>query len=362
MRGLLIRLHRWVGLALAAVLLAVGLTGGLLLLRGPWDRAQYPQLARPITDADRTGFAAVLDRIDATYGAAVRNVKVPQPGRHVFQVWLADGSEAFVDARSGDTIDRWQPTERLLPLLFDLHAHLMSGERGEWLNGLAAALTVVFLALGGVLVWWPRRTAMPLRAVWPRRWSPGALLRSHAAIGALTAAPLLLFSVTGLGLTWAAWVTPALSRALDAGPPPPAPPTVAPWSGRPAQAAAVLAAIERAFTTTVDQASGERPQLVFVIPPRTADAPLVARVRLPGEWHPNGRSLVYVHPRTAAVLATVDARRQGRGTRLGYALYPLHAARLGGRVSWPLVAAAVLASVGLVVLSVTGVITWARRR
>lgn len=361
MRGLLIRLHRWVGLALAALLLVVGLTGGLLLLRGPWDRAQYPQLAQPITDADRDGFATVLDRIDATYGSALRNVKVPQPGRHVFQVWLTDGSEAFVDARSGETIDRWHPTERLLPLLFDLHAHLMAGERGEWLNGLAAALTIVFLALGGVLVWWPRRGAMPLRAVWPRSWSPGALLRSHAAVGALTAAPLLLFAITGLGLTWSAWVTPTLSRALDAAPAAP-PPTVAPWSGRAAPAAAVLAAIEQAFASPADRPSGERPQLVFVIPARTPNAPLVARVRLPGEWHPNGRSLVYLHPQTAAILATVDARRQGLGTRVGHALYPLHAARLGGGLSWPLVAAAVLTSLGLVVLSITGVVTWARRR
>ena len=361
MRVLLTRIHRWVGLALAAVLLAVSVTGGLLLLRGPWDRWQYPELARPITTADAAGFAEVLDRIHADFGDTVRNVKLPQPGRHVFQVWLADGSEALVNARTGDTIDRWRPTQRLAPLLFDLHAHLMAGERGEWVNGLVACLTVLFLALGGLLVWWPRRPAMPLRAVWPRSWSAGSLLRSHAAVGALTVAPLLLFTVTGVGLTWSGWVTPGLSRMFDRTHAPPAP-RIALWTGPRASSAALLAAIDAAFATEVDEARGRRPQLVFLIPARMPTAPTVARVRLPGEWHPNGRSLVYLHPQSGRVIGTVDARRQGLGTRIGYALYPLHAARLGGGTSWPLVAAAVLASVGLAVLSVTGVVTWVRRR
>lgn len=361
MRALLIRLHRWVGLALAVVLLVVAVSGGLLLLRGPWERWQYAALARPITTADATAFAGALDRIHDTFGDAVRNVKLPQPGRHVFQVWLADGSEAFVDPRSGETIDRWRASERWAPLLFDLHAHLMAGERGEFLNGLVALLTVAFLAIGGVLVWWPRRAAMPIRALWPRTWSPAALLRSHAAVGAVTVAPLLLFMATGLGLAWAAWVMPALSRTFD-GRPAPAAPRVAPWVGEPAASAHLLAAVDAAFASEVDRESGARPQLVFLIPARAPGAATVARVRLPGEWHPNGRSLVYLHPQSGAVLGTVDARRQGAGTRLGYAIYPLHAARLGGSLSPLLVTAATVASLGLIVLSVTGVITWARRR
>lgn len=361
MRGLLIRLHRWVGLALTAVLIPVAVSGGLLLLRGPWDRWQYPTLARPITGADVDLFPTVLDTVHATYGAGIRSIKLPQPGRHAFQVWLADGSEALVDARTGTTIDRWHPGDRVAPLLFDLHAHLMAGGRGEVVNGVVAALSTVFLGVGGLLVWWPRRAAMPLRAVWPRTWSPGALLRSHAAVGALTAAPILLFLVTGLGLAWSAWLTPSLSRALDRTPAPQAP-VVADWTGPPAASARVLAAIDAAFAAEHATPGGPGPQLVFLIPGRTPSSPLVARVRLPGEWHPNGRSLVYVHPGTAAVLGTVDARRQGLGTRLGYALYPLHAARVGANTSWLLVGAALLASLALVVLGMTGVWTWVRRR
>jgi uncharacterized iron-regulated membrane protein len=93
---------------------------------------------------------------------------------------------------------------------------------------------------------------------------------------------------------------------------------------------------------------------VFYYPGTDTNARLMFRKRLPGEWHPNGRSYVLMDPYTAQVVQAIDARAQGAGTRLMHALYPIHAAKTGG-VAMILVAA--FAAVALAWLSVSG--AWA---
>jgi uncharacterized iron-regulated membrane protein len=69
----------------------------------------------------------------------------------------------------------------------------------------------------------------------------------------------------------------------------------------------------------------------FVSPPRRAGEPVVIRLRNEGELHPNGRSYLVVHPRTAEALERIDATRRGAGPAVFDALYPLHA----GKTGWP---------------------------
>jgi uncharacterized iron-regulated membrane protein len=349
--ALLLVLHRWVGLTLGLLLLVVGATGTVLFAKGPYYRWSYPELARPVTPQEPHAYAQVLRRIEASFPDAT-TVKLPQPGMNAFQVWLPDDREAFLDARTGAVVDIWHWSERLPAFLFELHAHLLGGATGLVVNGLLAALTVAFLALGGTVLWWPRRRAVALSRVAPRRWTPGELVHSHTAVGVLILPALLLFLLTGLAVAWASWVMPAFSALLDAPgtrPPPVSlperPPTPIAWD-------AVLA-----------QARAEMPdgQLVFVSGGRAPGVPVTFRVRLPGEWHPNGRSLIVLDPVDGRVLATVDARALGPGTRLGHAMYPLHAARLGESVSVALVAAGVVAGLGLCWLAASGATAWWKR-
>jgi uncharacterized iron-regulated membrane protein len=79
-------------------------------------------------------------------------------------------------------------------------------------------------------------------------------------------------------------------------------------------------------------------------PGTATNAAATFRKRLPGEWHPNGRSYVLVDPYRGVVVQAIDARQQGRGTRMMYGLYPVHAATVGGPV---FIAVAALTGVGL---------------
>lgn len=345
-------LHRSVGLVLAVLVFAVGASGGLLLLRDPYYRWRYPAAREPITPAQQAARPDVLEAIHARWSVeGIRLVKFPQPGLNLFHVWLRDGSEAFVEPRTGDLLDHWQPRERLPALLFDLHAHLFGARTGTVINGIAG-LIVVFMVSTGLVLWWPmRRRASTLADALPRRRSRGGLVRSHAAVGAVSLVPVLLSAGTGVVLVFHAAVAGVASRLLDTRPP-----------AEPTASVAPRAAPHRPWTEILASVEGTLPDgpAVLLYQGTGGDARLMFRKRLPGEWHPNGRSYVLIDPYTARVVQSIDARTQGRGTRLMHAIYPVHAARVGGAA---LTLAAAAASASLAWLALSGL--WAalaRRR
>jgi uncharacterized iron-regulated membrane protein len=94
-------------------------------------------------------------------------------------------------------------------------------------------------------------------------------------------------------------------------------------------------------------------------PGGATNAVVTCRKRMPGEWHPNGRSYVLLNPYDATVVQSIDATRQGTGTRLAHAIYPVHAAMVGG---WPWMLLAAASGVGLAWLAAGGTLAWLRRR
>ena len=338
-------LHRIVGLTIAVPVILVSLSGGLLLLRDPYNRARFPALAQDITSVQLTREAEALSALEQQFKPdAVRIIKFPRQGMNAYHVYLTDGSEAFVDPRTNAVIARFRWNESLPAFLFDLHAHLMAGATGETLNGWAA-LVLVFLGLTGLVLWVPRRRAFALRRPVPRRITPGDMLRSHAASGVWLLVPVILFAGTGAALVFYEQATVVMTEMFDAAP------AVAPTAVvRPREAlhrpwTEIMAAVNRSLPE-----SGPR----MYYPGSTDNAVMTFRKSLPGEWHPNGRSYVLVDPYTAEVVQAIDARAQGAGTRAMHAVYPVHGAFVGRPVLIPL---AVIAALGLTWLAIGG--TWA---
>jgi len=344
-------LHRWLGLLLAAIVFVVATSGGLLLLRDPYYRAVYPRLRAPIS-ADQAGArAAILTEIESRWQTeGVRLVKFPRSGINAFQVWLGDESEAFVEPHGGGLIDRWHWWERLPAFLFELHAHLLVERSGTVINGVTA-LFVVFMALTGTVLWWPgRHGAFRLRGAILRHTTPGDLLRSHAAVGALALVPVVLFAATGAAIVFYEPVADVMSGLLDARPPAEPEARVTPRETPPRPWAAILAALDGTFP------DGET---VFFYPGTPTNARLMFRKRLAGEWHPNGRSVVLIDPYTGRVIQAIDARAQGGGTRLMHGIYPVHAAKVGGLA---LTALAAFTAVALTWLATGGAWAYLGRR
>lgn len=346
--GFLRTLHRWVGLVLFLAIAAVAASGGLLLLRDPYYRARHPEV-RAAPTADARTYAPRLEAIERAFGReGIRVIRFPRDGMNAFHVWLADGSQALVDPASGRVLERWQWYDSLPGFLFELHAHLLAGRTGSVVNGIAA-LWVMFLGLTGLLLWLRRRRAFPLSGAVARRWTPGDLLRSHAATGFLLFVPVTLFAATGAALIFYEPLWRAASAVLDASPPREPDATVTRRDALPRPWREIIAAVEGTFP------SG---RTAMYYPGAGDNAVLTFRKQLPGEWHPNGRSYVLVDPYSARVVQAIDARQQGRGTRLMHAIYPVHAAKTGG---WTLIALAALAAVGLTWLAIGGATSYVMR-
>ncbi len=343
--------HRWLGLSLAVVVFAVAASGGLLLFRDAYYRAVHPRLNAPVTAAEVQARGRLLEVIESRWAAeGVRTVKFPEPGLNAFHVWLRDGTEAFVDPGTGHPIDRWHWSDRVPAFLFELHAHLLGKPAGTIVNGAVAIGLLVFGATGLVL-WWPgRRGAFRLRHAVPSTLGAAQILRSHAACGALAALPAAVFAATGAGIVFYEPTARVMSRILDVRPPEVADAHVMARPGGTRGWSDILRAVDRTFPEG---------RTVFYQPGNAENARLVFRKRLPGEWHPNGRSYVVIDPYSGQMVQAIDARAQGAGTRLMHALYPVHAAKVGGLT---MTAVAALASAGLAWLAAGGAWSYIARR
>ncbi|HEU4343304.1 MAG TPA: hypothetical protein VFU31_17275 [Candidatus Binatia bacterium] len=81
------------------------------------------------------------------------------------------------------------------------------------------------------------------------------------------------------------------------------------------------------------------------------------RLRQREEWHPNGRTVVFIDPSTSDVLTTHDALNEPVGTRAANTAYPLHAATIGRPwLSW----LALLTTATAMLLIVYGATAWVR--
>lgn len=314
-------LHRWLGLLVSLVVIAVALSGGILIFHDSILRMTWPVLASPLQPGQERAYPTILSHVERRFhDPGIQLIKFPDQGMNAFHLWLHDGSEAFVHPSSGRLISRWAWNETLTGVLFELHANLLAGEPGEQVNGYLGLLLLGFV-LSGLILWWPQRRTFQLRFAMPRGASPAHLIRAHSAIGVIFAAGILLFVVTGVTMVFYRPFMTTVTAVLDSTPPMVPSATVKP-TDQPVQPWTTI--LETVATTFPDG------KLVYYIPPRPDNAVMTFRKRMPSEWHPNGRSFILLHPYTGEVLQTIDARQQQLGMRLMEKAYPLHASKVGG--------------------------------
>ena len=339
-------LHRWLGLLVSLVVITVALSGGILIFHDSILRMTWPDLARPLQPGQAEAYPAILTRVEARFrDPGIQLIKFPDQGMNAFHLWLRDESEALVDPTTGQLVSLWTWKETWTGVLFELHANLMAGETGEQVNGYLGLLIVGFV-LSGLVLWWPQRRTFQLRFAVPRAISSAQFVRAHSAIGVIFAAGILLFVLTGVTMVFYRPFMNAITTVLD--PIPPVMPVarvnltdqpVQPW-------AKIFDTVTKTFPDG---------KLVYYLSPRPDNAVMTFRKRMPGEWHPNGRSFILVHPYTGEVLQTIDARQQQLGMRLMEKVYPLHASKIGGI---PYTLLALCTSGALIALGVLGCLSY----
>lgn len=341
-------LHRWLGLSCGAVLAAVALSGTVLVFQWPLLQWQYPALAAGTAPAPAQAAQALPGILREWTPQGARAIDFPRADLPVWQLYFDDGSRRYLDARTGALVLTRTAQNDALLWLRELHIDLLAGARGEQVLG-ACGLISLFLLVSGVWQWWPgRRRALASLRVHSR---PRALLwlSSHRSAGVLALPVVLVLVVTGTAMIYGVETRAALRTLFGEGADVQAPAPRARLHGEIDWPAAVAAA----------QAAFPQARLSRLGVPAADSALAAIRARAPGEWHPVGRSVVWVDLASARALQVHDATTQGAGSRLNEAVYPVHGAFVGG-LPWQ--AASALGGIVLAALFVTGALFWLGRR
>ena len=353
-RTTLVRVHLWVGLVAAPVLLILGVTGALLVIEEPVaDRIDAgTALVRPGTT--RRSVGELVASVQRAYpGARLLGLQLAQDRAHSVALTVTLPAEkrmatVLVDPYDARVLGVQGEQQRFFRNVRELHRRLLTGQRGNlvvmWTTG-----ALVLLAITGPVVWWPRRR---VGVRWETRgWR--RVLDLHAVLGIVSCVFLLLFAMTGAVVHWDGAVQQSLGALT--GKSSPHEPRDITLDG--CEDTALLGP-DRLIAAGAAALPGSRP--TYLMLPDDPSTPAKLWFKFPEDHTPNGRSIQLLDPCTGRSVFTISTR----SAPVSY-LYPrewnreLHTGDIFG---WPSRVLAFLSSLTLAAMAVTGPAVWLMRR
>lgn len=311
-------LHRWLGGLIGLVLAVLGLSGAILVHKDAW--VVLPHASDPVV-RDGHVVGRTVARVMADPAARPEMISFASPTFGLDRLRFAEGSGAYV-TQTGDPVAQWDSAWARPELwLFDLHHHLLAGDVGEKVIGIAA-LIGLFFVVSGFILWTRTRRTFELRLL-PKRLSRPAIVRQHRDLGVMVAPLLILSFLTGAILVFrplaAVILGPSAPAQIAAGL---APPKITP----------VPPAAKLDWQGMIDTAKSRFPdaELRSLSLPRKKSGLITVRMKKPDEWLPNGRTTLWFAADTGRLVAARDASRLPGVVKIYNMLYPLHAAKVGG--------------------------------
>jgi uncharacterized iron-regulated membrane protein len=352
-RKALFHVHLWTGVGLGLYLLAISISGSVLV---------FQQDALDDTQTSAGTFATPLLSFGESVGVARKahpNGKLlylDNRNRNaiVVSVLLTDKQGMLVvnvDRCSRRIVDDSVRQRRhpIVSFLEDFHNQLLSGSTGERLNAIGGGL-LFFMSLTGIVLWWPghRNWRRALTVSWRARW-PRVNFDLHLALGFWTLLFVAMWGITGLYFGFPFQfrkAVSALSPIVDM-------PRASNW--KPGQTILPLDQfIQEAMrrfpgTEFVFLTSGteEEHGSITVLLSRDRRIPLEVE-----------RDIVYFQPSTAEILGTEESSHWTWGDKLLMWAYTVHFGDFGGlptKLLWMVVGAIP------VVLTITGYLMWWNR-
>ncbi len=244
--AMLTRLHFYAGILVAPFLLVAALTGLAYTIAPQLDRALYgDQLTVAAIGDESRPLAEQVTAARAAHPDGTLAAVTPGGGDNTTMVVFSQPDlgdrqhTVYVDPYTGEVkgqLTTWFGSTPATTWLDDLHRDLHLGEVGRHYSEIAASWLWI-LVLGGVILWWRRRTGSRTRSrhlLVPDLSVRRGVRRTrgwHATTGVWLAVGLLLLSATGL--TWSRYAganfnagldtlragTPQISTTLDGAPP-----------------------------------------------------------------------------------------------------------------------------------------------
>ncbi len=333
--------HRWLALIVGIFIIAIALTGAVVVFEGPVARNAVDKvvpagarlsldslavIASALAHAGPVALISGGDSPDAPYAFGV--------GKPPKIVEINPYSGTVIPPRGGPTRG-----ETFVRAAHRWHTRLTGGKMGEAIV-ILATYSACILALTGLVPWWRDKIwRVKLSASWKR-----ANFDLHHALGFVATPAILVMTLTGIWMAGEGTITPMVERLNHTLPLPP-----------PQPAAHAPSAASVSFDSIAHLAHASIPDATVSNMQFQPSGLVRVQMKEPEDHTPAGRSYVYIDRYNGTVLRTLDTRTAELGTRLKNLQRSLHTGDVFGvptQVIW-LVSVLVLASQGL-----TGVLMW----
>jgi len=353
MRETLLIVHRWTGLTVGVVLMAVALTGLGMVFRPQLE----PRLDRALHEVTSCARPMSLDDLgerarDAHPQNRIRQVELPDGGRGAAVIRFGDNMGVYVDSCNGRVLgmqDRWGGVFGTIEYLHRMR-FLGNPDVSEKVMGTMSLVLAVLMTVGGLIVWWPS-TRRQWKNAWKLRWKlNGAAfeLNLHRTYGAYAAIVILATTLASLTFVFD-WARNVVYAVTSSAPPAKKPHSLA-AGGEPASLQQLLANT----LATVPDAAG----ITLLLAKKPGD-PVEATIIERDAPHPNARTTVYLDAHTAQVLRFDPYSKASPGFKAYRWLGSLHMGYIGGAFGQFILFAGILA---VPALGYTGIRAWLRRR
>jgi uncharacterized iron-regulated membrane protein len=200
-RKALFQVHLWAGVLIAVYMLAISLSGSILVYQRDLqdDAPHLPQ----IDGTAQVSFDSVVAVAQKAYpGEPLDNIDLRTLDRRVVPVGLKAGKLdriVYVDSVSRRVVGEeiLQARHPVLQFLEALHNELAAGPLGASINGIGGFL-LTLMSVTGIVLWWPgrRQWKRALKVKWDARW---ARLNwdLHSAFGFWTLLLVGMWGITG---------------------------------------------------------------------------------------------------------------------------------------------------------------------
>lgn len=376
------RWHFYAGLICIPFVIVLSLTGCVYLFKPQieaWTERSYNSLAPAHSPLPPSKL--IDSALSAFPGSVFTSYELPADAQSAARIILATdrgNQRVYVHPGTASVLGSIPEDQRIMRLFFRLHGELLMGDRGSNIVETAACWTIVLL-LSGIWLWWPRSAKGLAGVLYPRLFAGSRLFWRdlHAVVGLWVTGLALFLLLTGL--PWAKFwgdyfkaVRQATGTAVAR----------QDWSNtaerRPENAGKAPAGGEHSghsgHGSSAGRPVGPAPDLTHIdhmvttVAALRLDAPVI--VSAPGgrskKW--TGKSDTANRPRRVSVdLDPQSGQISGRQNfsdrhwidrAVAYGI----AAHEGQLFGWANVALGLLTGISLILLSVSGVIMWWKRR
>jgi uncharacterized iron-regulated membrane protein len=331
-RRWLFQIHLWLGIILGPAVGVVGLTGAIVVFRYELNRMTTPGTAYVEPQATRL----TIDELAARVQAASPGDRLTQAGwgeagpgnAWNFRSTSPEGHRihTFINQYTGEITGRDDYHDKWMQWFFDLHAYLLAGDTGEFLNGFVGLATVI-LSVTGLVVWWPGTAhwLFGFRYLWGAGWKRQNY-DIHKVVGFYSSLALAFVAFTGVYYAWPTLYKKVTERVTGTTVTVGAPKAATAWGDR-------HVPMEQ-FIRAAEEAQPGATAISFAFPQKAGE-PVTVRTKEARDWHRVGLNYVYLEPADARIVRNDRFSDVTVGTQAILLMYPLHFGRFGGRWGSP---------------------------